>query len=205
MGVVLFVLFILYLGVCLWTSTIAIEIFLKRDERGIGGSFHLVLWECIRVPIGLSRKRKKPKKPSPMGERLKKAWKRELVMLLKEAALGKHPKLRIGLVELKAELGIADAAKTALLVSGISSALYSFFAPFSRVMVHRPKIFIRPNFNQVCLYGRFHCIIGLSIGHIMIAGIRLLREIWKGRRLNNEPSSYRKHHEDDPGENPGND
>lgn len=190
MGVVLFVLFFSYLGVCLWTSTIALEVYLKRDEQGIDGSFHLIVGECIRIPIGLSRKQKKTKRPSPAKERLNRAWKREITHLLKQAVLGKNPVLRIVIVELKASLGIADAAKTALLVSALSNAVHAFLAPFSRVMVHRPQISIRPSFNDVCLYGRFHCIIGLSIGHIMIAGIRLLREIWKGRRLNNEPSSY---------------
>ncbi len=95
MGVVLFVLFFSYLGVCLWTSTIALEVYLKRDEQGIDGSFHLIVGECIRIPIGLSRKQKKTKKPSPAKERLNRAWKREITHLLKQAVLGKNPVLRI--------------------------------------------------------------------------------------------------------------
>lgn len=92
---------------------------------------------------------------------------------------------RIRCVELDwhTTLGSGDAAETGALtglVWGAKSMVVAFFS--HNISFHTtPSISVEPIWNGKCIRTRFTCILQFRLGHAMVAGIRILFRMRKGR------------------------
>lgn len=85
--------------------------------------------------------------------------------------------------ELALEFGSEDAATTGLAVGGIW-ALFGTLTAILRETVKlapgQPRFHLTPNFTQPVLQARFSCIVSLRVGHIIVAGAKLVQPGLKG-------------------------
>ncbi len=76
------------------------------------------------------------------------------------------------------EIGFRDPIQTALVVGSFWAILYSSLARFYRQVTmdtDHPQVHIIPQFQKPGFSCEIHCIFNLRIGHIIIAGLKLLR------------------------------
>lgn len=80
-------------------------------------------------------------------------------------------------------LGTGDAAETGALTGLVWGAKSMLIAFFSHNISFRtiPRVSVEPVWNGKCIRTRFTCILQFRLGHAMIAGIRILFRIRKGR------------------------
>lgn len=83
------------------------------------------------------------------------------------------------------EIGFPDPVKTALVTGSLWAITGSFLARLCRQVTmdtDHPHIKIVPQFQKPGFSCRLHCIFNLRMGHIIIAGLKLLRSFQYTRR-----------------------
>jgi hypothetical protein len=90
-------------------------------------------------------------------------------------------KVSIKKFEWHTNVGIGDAAATAILCGAIWSVKGSIVGLISNYMrlIKRPTLTVTPNFQQTVSRIQLKCILQIRIGHAIWAGIKLVR-YWKG-------------------------
>lgn len=81
------------------------------------------------------------------------------------------------------KIGVGDAAGTGTLIGmiwGSKSLIVSVLAHYLR-LIGIPRFDVQPVWNSNYLRTRFHCILTFQLGHAMIAGVRILYWLRKGR------------------------
>lgn len=76
------------------------------------------------------------------------------------------------------EIGFTDAAHTGLAVGGMWSILGYYLGKLHNNItfeVDRPQVAVKPSFRQACFNADIDCIFKLRIGHIIVAGFKVLK------------------------------
>lgn len=89
-------------------------------------------------------------------------------------------------------LGIGDAAATGTLTGVVWSIKSLIIATLSRSVTLQtyPRISVQPVWNEAVIHTKIRCILMFRVGHAILAGIRLLLKLRKGRvqKLRTTPS-----------------
>jgi len=91
--------------------------------------------------------------------------------------------VRIDHLEWHTAIGLGEAAETGALTGVSWSVKGMLLGALSHYVALRtsPRISVAPVWNDKCIRTRFHCILRFMLGYAMIAGIRILLKLRKGR------------------------
>lgn len=148
--------------------------------ENIYANIHIMLFSIIiktfRIPSDPDKKKKKKKKKCKKKVKLKGV---EVVKVLLKSS--KNSKIEY--ISFKSDLGLGDAAATALTTGLIYTITGAFIGYLSdHFEIKKAKLNINPNYNRVVIKLFAECILNLNIVNIITAAIRLLKLYFKKRK-----------------------
>ncbi len=204
-GVIVLIVLILYM------TPVRISVFYGRIGENdhliieVSAWFRLIRWkyELPVMKLGTSRigpeveaKVEKQTKPTKVDERIHditgkqvKKWKNNYEELLERVTdlepILRHlmKQIRCTRVEWHTSLGLGEAAATGTLtgiVYGVKSVIIGMFSHFLSLR-SMPRISVQPVWNGEQLRTQLRCILHFRLGHAMVAGVRILFRLRKGR------------------------
>ena len=141
----------------------------KAGAEGSVSGASVKTGRVMKIPLTLDKLRKLPiyiNKALELVDRYKKT----LLKLLK--------KIRFHYLHWTTDIGLGDPADTGIaagLLWGVKGFLYGLFQNYAGTTGENPKFVVRPCFNAACFRLDFHCIFDMRIGHIIIAGLKIVK------------------------------